>query len=58
MRQLFGEVAETFVGMNTPAAPAPQANDTVEQLKQLADLHAQGVLTDDEFAAQKARLLG
>lgn len=58
MRQLFGEVAETFVGMNTPAAPAPQANDTVEQLKQLADLHAQGVLTDDEFAAQKAKLLG
>ena len=30
----------------------------VEQLKQLADLHAQGILTDDEFAAQKAKLLG
>jgi hypothetical protein len=57
MRQLFGEVAENFVGMNAPAAPAPQGQDTVEQLKQLADLHAQGVLTDDEFAAQKAKLL-
>ena len=61
MRQLFGDVAETFVGMNAPAAPAPvsaQGQDVVEQLKQLADLHAQGILTDDEFAAQKAKLLG
>lgn len=61
MRQLFGEVAETFVGMNAPAAPAPpaaQGQDVVEQIKQLADLHAQGILTDDEFAAQKAKLLG
>jgi hypothetical protein len=60
MRELFGEVANTFVGMNAPAAPAPtaQAQDTVEQLKQLADLHKQGLLTEDEFAAQKAKLLG
>lgn len=58
MRQLFGGVAETFVGMNTPGAPPPQGQDTVEQLKQLADLHSQGILTDDEFATQKARLLG
>jgi Short C-terminal domain len=61
MRQLFGDVAETFVGMNAPAAPAaPQSGgqDTVEQLKTLADLHTQGLLTDDEFAAQKAKLLG
>ncbi len=58
MRQLFGDVAEGFVGMNAPAAPAAQGQDTVEQLKQLADLHSQGALTDDEFAAQKAKLLG
>jgi hypothetical protein len=63
MRQLFGEVAETFVGMGAPAAPAPtagqaQTQDTVEQLKQLADLRSQGLLTDDEFEAQKAKLLG
>ena len=38
--------------------PAPAAPDPIEQLKQLADLHAQGVLTDEEFAAQKAKLLG
>ena len=61
MRQLFGDVAESFVGMNAPAAPAPavgQGQDVVEQLKQLADLHQQGILTDQEFAAQKAKLLG
>ena len=35
---------------------APAA-ETLEQLKSLADLKAQGVLTDEEFAAQKARIL-
>lgn len=41
--------------------PAPAANsmdDKIEQLKQLGALHEQGILTDDEFAAQKAKLLG
>jgi hypothetical protein len=38
------------------AAPAPQA-DVVTQLKQLAELRDQGILTDDEFAAQKAKIL-
>ncbi|MGD1223121.1 MULTISPECIES: SHOCT domain-containing protein [Streptomyces] len=43
-----------------PAAP-PAADDMtqkIDQLKQLADLKAQGVLTDEEFEAQKHRLLG
>jgi hypothetical protein len=46
------------------AAPAPAAppadsmDDKIEQLKQLGALHAQGILTDEEFAAQKAKLLG
>ena len=39
-------------------APAAAGPDPIEQLKQLGDLHAQGVLTDEEFAAQKAKLLG
>jgi hypothetical protein len=29
-----------------------------DDLKQLGDLHAQGILTDEEFAAEKARILG
>lgn len=32
--------------------------DVVEQLTKLADLKDRGVLTDEEFAAQKAKLLG
>jgi Short C-terminal domain len=39
-------------------APAQAAPDPVEQLKDLADLKAQGVLTDAEFETQKARILG
>jgi Short C-terminal domain len=37
-------------------APAP-APDPVEQLQKLADLKSQGVLTEEEFQAQKARIL-
>ena len=40
-----------------PAAPPPSGQDRVQQLKDLADLKAQGVLTDEEFAAEKARIL-
>jgi len=40
-----------------PAPAAAPAPDMITQLKDLADLHTQGVLTDDEFAAQKAKLL-
>jgi hypothetical protein len=40
-------------------APAPSAgDDRLAQLQQLADLKAQGILTDEEFAAEKARILG
>jgi len=38
-------------------APPPPAADPIEQLKELAALRTQGVLTDAEFAAQKAKIL-
>lgn len=41
-------------------APPPQAAppvDTIEQLKQLGELKAQGILTEEEFAAEKAKIL-
>ena len=38
-------------------APADSGTDRIQQLKDLADLKAQGVLTEEEFGAQKARLL-
>jgi len=43
-----------------PPAPAaaPAGGDRMAQLQQLGDLHAQGILTDDEFASEKAKILG
>lgn len=41
----------------TPQA-APPAADPIQQLKELAELKAQGILTEEEFAAQKAKILG
>jgi hypothetical protein len=38
-----------------PAAPAP---DPIQQLKDLAGLRDQGILTEEEFTAQKAKILG
>ena len=40
-----------------PAAPAA-APDLTAQLEQLAQLHTAGVLSDEEFATAKAKLLG
>jgi hypothetical protein len=47
-----------------PAPPAPEAQsgggatDRIAQLQQLASLHESGALTDEEFAAAKAQVLG
>jgi hypothetical protein len=41
-----------------PPAPAAEAPDPIEQLKELASLKEQGILTDEEFAAEKAKILG
>ena len=41
-----------------PAAPAAPQEDRVQQLKDLAALKDQGVLTEQEFAAEKAKILG
>ena len=44
-----------------PAAPPPaqpDVDDKIAQLERLAQLKAQGILTEDEFAAQKKQILG
>jgi hypothetical protein len=41
-----------------PPPPAPAAADPIAQLKELGELRQQGILTDEEFAAQKAKILG
>ena len=40
-----------------PAELPPAQDDLTAKLQQLADLHAQGVLTDEEFSAAKVKLL-
>jgi hypothetical protein len=40
------------------AAPSGVTPEAIEQLKQLADLKDQGILTEEEFAAEKAKILG
>jgi hypothetical protein len=50
-RELIEESNREFVERYSPA-------DGVSELRTLADLHDRGKLTDDEFAAEKARLLG
>jgi membrane protease subunit (stomatin/prohibitin family) len=39
-------------------APAAAEDSAATKLQELANLHAQGILSDDEFAAAKAKVLG
>ena len=60
-----GQGQQAYEAPPPPPAPAPAAAappaaappDTVTQLQGLADLRSQGILTDAEFSAQKARIL-
>jgi hypothetical protein len=55
------EGAEQPVGhiaAEAPAAPPPAQDSTIDQLRELAQLKDQGILTEEEFAAQKAKILG
>jgi hypothetical protein len=46
-------------GREKDAAPSAQdASDPIEQIKQLNELRGQGMLTDEEFTAEKKKLLG
>ncbi|HEY7452602.1 MAG TPA: SHOCT domain-containing protein [Candidatus Limnocylindria bacterium] len=41
-----------------PPAAAPAADDPMAEIQKLAQLHSAGALTDEEFAAAKAKILG
>jgi hypothetical protein len=51
-------VADAQAAAAPVAAPAAPQDPTMAQLQQLATLHTQGILSDEEFAAAKAKLLG
>lgn len=57
----IGGLEDESYAQPAAAAPAPAAAglapNAIDQLKQLGELHEQGVLTDAEFEQQKARVL-
>jgi len=54
-QEVYEEPAPAY--QSAPQAPPAPAADPIEQLTQLAALKEQGVLTDVEFSAQKAKIL-
>jgi hypothetical protein len=56
----YAEPQPTYAAPAPAPAPAPAAPaaDPIKQLQDLAALKEQGILTDAEFAAQKAKILG
>ncbi len=53
-----GMAGAAFGAAPAPAAAAEPAPDLADQLRKLATLRDEGILTEEEFGAQKARLLG
>jgi len=65
MQDQLAALQQTPVAAPAPAAPAPVAaaaagpgGDLMAQLQQLASMHQAGILSEAEFAAAKAKLLG
>jgi hypothetical protein len=60
--QIYAQQDAAYAEQTAPEpAPAPAAaptTDVVSQLKSLAELRDQGILTEQEFAAQKSKILG
>jgi hypothetical protein len=60
--QIYADREQAYQQQAAPApvaaAPAAAGDDVLDQIERLGKLHAEGVLTDEEFAAQKAKLLG
>src|SRR5215217_8096000 len=56
---MFDPQQAAMMGIGTlQAQPAPAQSDPVDRLERLASLRDSGAITDDEFSAAKARLLG
>jgi Short C-terminal domain len=57
--QRWAEQEEQSYAQQAPPPPAEPAGgeSMIDQLKQLGELKEQGILTEEEFAAQKAKLL-
>ena len=49
---------QAYAAPPPPPAPADDMDTKIAQLKELGELKSQGVLSEEEFAAQKQRILG
>jgi hypothetical protein len=56
--QMNAMAAQQAPAPQPTVAPAPAADDTIAQLQRLGDMKTAGLLTDAEFTAAKAKLLG
>jgi hypothetical protein len=56
--QQEAQEAQQQAPVAAPAPAAPAGESVIDQLKELGELKSQGILTEEEFAAQKAKLLG
>lgn len=54
----YAEGAQSTYQAAPQPAPAPAAPDPIAELKELAELKEQGILTEEEFSAKKAQILG
>jgi hypothetical protein len=55
--QMYDEPEPSYEQQAAPPPQAPAEPDMTEQLQDLAKLHEQGILTDEEFAAKKKEIL-
>lgn len=61
VQEITKQAGERPAKVSAPTAPppaAPTVPDSADQIRKLADLHSQGILSDSEFAAAKAKVLG
>jgi Short C-terminal domain len=54
----YEQEQQAYAQVPPPPPAAAPVEDDATQLQKLAELHSQGILTDEEFAAKKAQILG
>ena len=54
---VYAEPPQQAAPVEYAPPPEPTQDDVISQLERIGALHAQGILTDEEFAAQKAKIL-
>jgi hypothetical protein len=57
MEAMQAQQAQAAMAAQAPAAPAAPSNDLMSQLQQLSQMKDAGILSEEEFAAAKAKLL-